>query len=522
MRHFAPEAARQAAALGAHREAAAHYRTALDHAPADDLEARATLSEGRAYECYLVNQFDDAVEARETALDLRRQQDDLPKVGDNLSWLSRLAFIRGRGQDARKLATEAVQILERLPPGPELAMAYSAMSQLHMLAEDGPAAVEWGQRALRIAEPLGLTETVVHALNNVGTAELLVGDPAGRAKLERSLELALAHGMHEHAGRAYINLAYQALVVRDYDRVQQLLTDGIAYARERDLDSWTLYALTERSRAHLEQGLWREAEEDASAVLRAAPAAITRFVAVLVLGCVRMRRGDQGAGPLLDEARERAWATGDIMRIGRWRPPVSRRPGSRATSRGRATMSPMPTSWPCATRSPGGWGSWPVALARRRARPTVREHGAALSAGDWWRLAGGRRCLAAAEVSLRGSPGPGARQPAGAAAGAGHPDRAGRRPGSRDDPARPACRGCSWYSRGPRTATRHNPLGLTERQLAILRLLAEGLSNKEIAARLRIAPKTVDHHVCAVLAKLEVSTRKQAARHAVARLAREI
>ena len=76
--------------------------------------------------------------------------------------------------------------------------------------------------------------------------------------------------------------------------------------------------------------------------------------------------------------------------------------------------------------------------------------------------------------------------------------------------------------RGPRTATRHNPLGLTERQLAILRLLAEGLSNKEIAARLRIAPKTVDHHVCAVLAKLEVSTRKQAAGHAVARLAREI
>ena len=179
VRRYAPEAARQASALGAHREAAAHYRTALDHTTADDIEARATLSEGRAYECYLIDQIDDAIAAQETALGLRRQQGNLLKVGDNLRWLSRLAWIRGRGQDARQLATEAVQILEQLPPGPELAMAYSTMSQLHMLSEDSLAAVEWGQRALRIAEPLGLTETVVHALNNVGTAELHDGRPRG-------------------------------------------------------------------------------------------------------------------------------------------------------------------------------------------------------------------------------------------------------------------------------------------------------------------------------------------------------
>ena len=77
--------------------------------------------------------------------------------------------------------------------------------------------------------------------------------------------------------------------------------------------------------------------------------------------------------------------------------------------------------------------------------------------------------------------------------------------------------GACGIPRGPRAATRHNPLGLTARQLDILGLLAEGLSNKEIAARLHIAPKTVDHHVCAILAKLEVSTRKQAAKHPVTR-----
>ena len=105
-------------------------------------------------------------------------------------------------------------------------------------------------------------------------------------------------------------------VVRDYDRVRQILADGLGYMRDRDLDSWTMYALTERARAHLEQGLWREAAGDASAVLGGAPAAISRLVAAVVLGCVRMRQGDPEAGPLLDDARERAWATGDIMRIG--------------------------------------------------------------------------------------------------------------------------------------------------------------------------------------------------------------
>ena len=77
--------------------------------------------------------------------------------------------------------------------------------------------------------------------------------------------------------------------------------------------------------------------------------------------------------------------------------------------------------------------------------------------------------------------------------------------------------GARGIPRGPRAATRHNPVGLTSRQVAILALLGEDLSNKEIATQLRIAPKTVDHHVCAVLAKLEVSSRKQAARHPVTR-----
>jgi DNA-binding NarL/FixJ family response regulator len=65
--------------------------------------------------------------------------------------------------------------------------------------------------------------------------------------------------------------------------------------------------------------------------------------------------------------------------------------------------------------------------------------------------------------------------------------------------------------RGPRSATRANPAGLTARQLAVLELVRDGLTNAEIAARLVVSVRTVDHHVAAILAKLGVSSRRDAA-----------
>jgi len=64
--------------------------------------------------------------------------------------------------------------------------------------------------------------------------------------------------------------------------------------------------------------------------------------------------------------------------------------------------------------------------------------------------------------------------------------------------------------RGPRPATRDNPAGLTARELEVLRLLAEGLSNAELASRLSLSAKTVGHHVSAVLRKLGVPSRSRA------------
>jgi DNA-binding CsgD family transcriptional regulator len=73
-------------------------------------------------------------------------------------------------------------------------------------------------------------------------------------------------------------------------------------------------------------------------------------------------------------------------------------------------------------------------------------------------------------------------------------------------------RGVAGIPARARSTTLSNPAGLTARELEVLVLLGEGLSNSELATRLFISPKTADHHVSSILAKLRVPDRRQAAR----------
>ena len=69
--------------------------------------------------------------------------------------------------------------------------------------------------------------------------------------------------------------------------------------------------------------------------------------------------------------------------------------------------------------------------------------------------------------------------------------------------------------RGIRKTTRTNPAHLTERELEVLQLLKESLQNKEIANKLFISPKTVDHHISSILFKLDVNSRTKAVKEAI-------
>ena len=135
LRH-APVAGEHAARLGAHREAAAQYARALRWAGELPAREQAVLLEHRSYECYLTDQMVEAIEAREQALDCHRELGDGIAEGDDRRWLSRLHWFHGQNAEAERFAAEAVEQLEQLPPGPELAMAFSNRAQLAMLASD--------------------------------------------------------------------------------------------------------------------------------------------------------------------------------------------------------------------------------------------------------------------------------------------------------------------------------------------------------------------------------------------------
>jgi DNA-binding NarL/FixJ family response regulator len=88
--------------------------------------------------------------------------------------------------------------------------------------------------------------------------------------------------------------------------------------------------------------------------------------------------------------------------------------------------------------------------------------------------------------------------------------RLGARPAATIVARRLRERGVRGLPRGPRPRTRDSPAGLTPREVEVLALVAEGLRNAQIARRLVVSEKTVDHHVSAILRKLDVHTRGEA------------
>jgi DNA-binding NarL/FixJ family response regulator len=93
--------------------------------------------------------------------------------------------------------------------------------------------------------------------------------------------------------------------------------------------------------------------------------------------------------------------------------------------------------------------------------------------------------------------------------------RLGARPAAAIVARRLRERGARGIPRGPRQATRANPANLTARELEVLGHVAQGLRNADIAKRLFLSEKTVDHHVSAILRKLNVRTRGEAGTEAV-------
>ncbi len=314
---YGPQAARQASQQGAHREATRYYQAALQYRHSTPLENQAHLLDELSFENYLTGHIDAGIQARQEAVDLWRQVGSPEQVGDDLRWLSRLYWFQGNKAQAEQFAGEATAVLEPLTPGKELAMAYSNRSQLYMLAEDNEKAIAWGKKALELAESLHETEIILHALTNIGAAELLSQEEDGRAMVERALRMAQEQEMHDHVARCFANLISIAVQDRKYALGEGYLKEGLAYTIARDMDSYSVYLLGWRARWCLEQGRWAEAESDAKEMLRLQPgSAVIALPGITALAHLKARQGDPEAEQWLDQARDLALPTGEFQRIG--------------------------------------------------------------------------------------------------------------------------------------------------------------------------------------------------------------
>ena len=509
---YAPVAARQAAALSAHRESASHYQTALQYgdrlAPAD----RAELLECGSFECYLTDQIEEAFDARRGALEIRKQLGDQRREGDNLRWMSRISWTQGRKVEAEEYCVEAVTVLERLPAGPELAMAYSSRAQLHMLADEYQQAVLWGSRAIDLAEKLGATETLVHALANVGTAELKAGNQQGRIKVDESLRLALVNNLHDDVARGVTGLACGFVRDRNYPEAMRTLNDGLVYATEHGIEFYAFYVTAWRARARFEQGDWDGAADDASFVLgHSQIAPITRIAALAVLGHVRVRRGDPDASRLLTEARALATETSELQRIAPVASACAESAWFRADMDQVKNEARMVLDLTKSREEPwlnGEFGLWMLRAGEaletsgRIAEPyELQMSGKWRAAAEAWREIG---CPYEEAMALADGDESGQRSALEIL------ERLGAGPAAEKLRQSLRATGARGIPRGPRPSTKENRAGLTGRQMEVLSLLVDGLSNPEIAHRLFVSDRTIDHHVSAILAKLDARTRAEA------------
>jgi predicted ATPase len=316
VRELSPRAAHEASRIGAHREAAGHYEAMLRLADGFSLDEQAQINSLLAFECHLIGRIPEAIEAEKRARAIYRRLGDRQLEGDALRWLSRLSYLNGRRHDADGYGAEAIAMLESETPGPELAMAYSNLAQLAMLEDEHEKAIREGKSAIALGEVLGRPDIVSHALNNVGTARVWTDHQQGRVELRRSLEIALAHNLQEHAARTYTNHGCFEFYALEFAAARELFEAGITYCIDRDLDTWRCYMQGWLAETLLHLGLWNEAAEKAGEIVGADNvSSLMRFNAVLAVARLRVRRGDPDLAPLLAELKAFVTSNGEVQRL---------------------------------------------------------------------------------------------------------------------------------------------------------------------------------------------------------------
>jgi DNA-binding CsgD family transcriptional regulator len=514
---YAPAAAERAAAAGARREAAGLYARALRFADTLESAGRAGLLERFAGVAYFTGMDEEAGAALRQAVAIHRARGDLLREGDALRLLASQLGKDGSLAEARAAMSEAVTVLEQLPPGPELARAYSTMAAVRGVTDDGDA-LRWGTKAIELAERVGCLDAMGNTLNIVGTVELRQGNLDGLVKMDRSRELAQQAGDELGIARTYLHPAMVLAARREWVLAERYIQPGLAFCRERGLDAWQGMLTTLAAEAALARGRWDEAVSTAATILAWPAEGFThaRVSALVIVARVLARRGEPGYWPLLDEAAAIAKAAPvaqAALQIAAARAEAAWLEGAPALRIGKETGSGGEPGLADIRWWAGECEAWRHRAGLDGGDPAglpepyrLEITGDAKGAARWWLERG---CEYEAALTLASSGDPAALRRA-----LDMLYRLGARPAAAVVARRLRALGEQGVRRGPRPATAANPAGLRPREVEVLQLLAAGLSNTQIATKLVLSARTVDNHVSAILRKLGAHTRSEAAAQA--------
>jgi DNA-binding CsgD family transcriptional regulator len=508
--HYALIAAKHTSCIGAHIESAKLYFSAIEYYQGHDRNKLHELYEGYAYECYLINKHKDAIIYMNRSLKLWEGEEDIERSSDCLRFLSRLYWVDGNRKQAESFAKHAIDLLDDQPDSRIKGLAYSNMAQLTMIYNQYPESIYWGGKAMVIAEKLNNEDILAHALDSVGTVKMRLTSSKreGLDLLKQSLDMALQNGFHEHAARAYSNMGANRIFLKEYAFAEKVLDTGLKYCEDLDMDSWVNYLLGHMTRLKLETGRWDEAYTIAENLINNTnQGTIFKIGALAVVATIKMRRGDTDVVPILLDAKAKAFGTMELQRI----IPVLAALLEYEWITGKVLVDKVSIDYTITLLEQTGdadmdnkFAYW-LLKVRKQYVPFHKSHKDYDNANMWEELG----CPYEQALALFAGDEANKRralsmvQALGAAAVHEKLKMEMRASGIKSIP------------RGMRETTRANIARLTEREIDVLKLLKEGMQNKEIADRLFISAKTVDHHITSILFKLDVNSRVKAVHEAI-------
>ena len=510
---WALAAAHEAAAAGAHRQAAEHYALALRLAPTAE---QASLLDAFATECRICGRLQDALDAQR---DAARAWRTLGHGGSEAMAHARFALwslAAGRKHEGEAAIGEAMGLIAA--PGVDAAAVIAVKQHaaaMHMMDHDTEPTLALAGEVLQAAQQRGDERMVAQAHVIIGTV-LIVTERSdeGRDHLERALAGAQARRDDLQVAQTLLNLGSGCALTHRLDAAEAWLLRGIGFCAERDIDMSRLYQLASLATVRLHQGRWDETAAAVHEVLAdARTATVARITALTTLGRLRARRGDPGVWQALDEARTLALGTGSLQRVAT----VQAARAEAAWLEGRADDAAREATAGLPLALARGIAAFAAELLRwarcGSAGVTVPAFCAAHpfgleAAGHWQQAAQAwteRQCIYEAACAHAEGEDVAAQRNALQVF-----ESLAARPMIERTRLRLRRAGVRGLPRGPRATTQQHPAGLTSKEVAVLTLLASGLRNKEIAERVNRSTRTVDHHVQAIFAKLDVTTRAEA------------